>query len=107
MTLVTQVLVCFHTIRHFPGLTLEELGEKIGDLYGHMYEVKFLVHGGDYSFMADRIHEINCVEVRNGRYYYNKETKPYSKDSIFNACIEMQMMQEEQIKKDREKYPDP
>jgi hypothetical protein len=93
--LVSQVLVCFHTIRKFPGLTLDELAEKMHTLYGDFEAVRFLIHGGDYSLVADRIRDLNCVEARDGRYYYNPETRPYSKDVIINVCIEMGLQQEQ------------
>lgn len=106
MALVTQILVCFHTIRTFPGLTLEELGEKIDELYGHMFEVRSLVSKDDYSFLAGRIRDIHSVEVREGRYYYNPEAKPYSKDKIINYCIEMQLKQEEEQKRNKPREGD-
>ena len=92
--LVSETLICFHAIRRFPGLTIDELAAKIHEYYGSFDAAKNLTFGEDYWLMLDRISLLDCVEDRGGRYYYNHETIPRSRDQIINACVEMQLAKE-------------
>jgi hypothetical protein len=86
--LVSQVLIAFETIRKFPGQDLEGLAEKIHDTYGDLYAARFLIHGDlKYTLLPKRIKEIKCIDEKDGRFYYNPNIKPYSKDIILNNSI--------------------
>jgi hypothetical protein len=93
--LVSQVLYVFHAIKKFPGLNLEELSEKMHELWGDRDAILFLSSKDDYWLLESRIKDVDCIEERNGRYYFNPDTQPYSKDEIINSCIETSLRMEE------------
>ncbi len=85
--LVTQVLFTFSTIKKFPGLDIDGLADKIYELYGNEEAAKSLVYGEDHWLLQSRIREINCVEIRERRYYFNPNKRPYGRDEIISSVI--------------------
>jgi DNA-directed RNA polymerase delta subunit len=88
--LVSQVLIIFNTVRKFPGQNIEGLADKIHETYGDLDAARFMIHGDSkYWTIRDRLPYLNCVqEKEGGYYYYNPKIKPYSKDKILNCFIE-------------------
>ncbi|MDO8528503.1 MAG: hypothetical protein Q7S06_01265 [Nanoarchaeota archaeon] len=90
--LVSQVLLTFWTIKRCPGLTLDELSNKVNELYGNEEAAKWLVHGDEeHWLLSARIRELDCIEVKDNRYYF-KEAQPYSKDKLINYFIEQSLL---------------
>jgi len=88
MTLVSQMMYVFFTIKDNQGNDLEGLARIIREKYGENFITQGLINGGpEYEWLSDRIKELECIVERDGKYYFDLNIKPYSKDMIFNAYI--------------------
>ena len=95
LMILSHAMMTFDTVRKNPGLDLDGLADKIYESYGDTLATRFLT-GSDarYVFLPQVISFLDCVVNRDGAYYYNPETKPYSQDNIINVCIENQLKEE-------------
>ena len=75
------------TIRDFPGCNIDELAEKMGNIYGHSEAAEFMT-GKDirYNIIPSRIKELTCVTEDNKRYYFNPKM-PYCKDPLIDTML--------------------
>ena len=90
----TRILT-FIVIKKYPGLTLDELAEKIGQEYANAKAAPLLSNKlYEHDFLKISIKDLNCVEEKDGRYYFNSKIKPYSTDTFVNGYIENRVQSE-------------
>ncbi|MBI2663574.1 hypothetical protein HYX15_03545 [Candidatus Woesearchaeota archaeon] len=88
MSIITQSIFTVGILKDNPnGLSIEELAEKLIEKHGNHSVTRFLVHGGDYSLLKEKLKELICIDERNGKYFFNQNAKRYSENGIANAFL--------------------
>jgi hypothetical protein len=86
----------FQAIRQFPGEDLEGVANRIAELYGDMHVSRYLTYpDGEYLLLKSRIGELDCIEEREKRYFYNPQAEVYARDKTLNMMIK-DILQSEQ-----------
>jgi hypothetical protein len=90
--LMTQVMYVFYAVRHHQGLTLEELGKTLYDEFGRHEAIRFMMNDGkDTSLIKSRLQDIGCVVEREGRYVYDPQIRPLSRDPMTAFFLQHQL----------------
>lgn len=75
----SQLYIEFDIVYRFPGLTIEGIIEKIGEEYSDSKAAKMLLFH-NRGWIEGDLKGFNCIEEKDGLYFFNPNTTPYSCD---------------------------